>query len=267
MIPGVGFTELLVIFMMILLFFGSKEIPQLMREAGKLVKKARTYTDAVKREIDQITRDSDPEASPTYGQEITNKKNVFRERHIAARKALGPEERERKSLEIVSFLMADETVKKAGAVMVYVDIGSEVQTRELISRLAAAGKRIVLPFVRKESRTLGIASITDLAKDTAAGELGIPEPVDAIRDNFFKSDLQLILCPGVGFDIHGARLGRGKAYYDNFLRELKGKIPIWGVGFDCQISQDRFPFDYHDITMNQVVTESGFLLKNEEAAG
>jgi 5-formyltetrahydrofolate cyclo-ligase len=69
----------------------------------------------------------------------------------------------------------------------------------------------------------------------------------------------------VGFDVYGARIGRGKGFYDNFLRELKGRIPFWGLAFDCQISQERFPFDYPDVAMDQVVTESGLLIKVPES--
>lgn len=259
MIPGGGFSELLVIAMLILIFFGSKEIPHLLREAGKLYRKARTYTDAMKRELDQLTRDIDPPVS--YSQEAAQKKKVIRDKFIAARAALGEDERAAKSAKIVELLLADPVVQKAQAIMVYVSIADEVSTLDLIAKLMAAGKRMVLPYCRESVRSLGISSIADFAKDTAPGVFGIPEPVEALRDNFFKSDLQLIICPGVGFDLHGARLGRGKGFYDNYLRELKGKIPFWALAFDCQTSVERFPFDYHDVAMDQVVTESGLFIK------
>jgi 5-formyltetrahydrofolate cyclo-ligase len=262
MIPGVGFSELMVIFVLVLLFFGSKEIPQLMREAGKLYRKAKTYTDAVKNEFDQLTREIDP--TPPFNHEVIEKKKMLRTKFIGARKALAEEDRQAKSAQIVEHLLADHTAQKALAIMVYASLPHEVSTRDLIAKLMAAGKRIVLPFCRSSARNLGIASITDFAKDTAPGEYGITEPVEALRDNFFKSDLQLILCPGLGFDVFGARLGRGMGFYDNFLRELKGKIPVWGIAFDCQISQERFPFEYTDVGMDQVVTESGLLIKAPE---
>jgi 5-formyltetrahydrofolate cyclo-ligase len=263
MIPGVGFSELLVIFVLVLLFFGSKEIPQLMREAGKLYRKAKTYTDAVKNEFDQLTREVDP--APPFNQVVVEKKKVTRAKFIAARKALAEEERSAKSARIAELLLAEPVVQKALSIMVYVSIADEVSTRDLIAKLMAAGKRIVLPYCRTSARSLGIASIADFAKDTAPGEFGILEPLEALRDNFFKSDLQLIICPGVGFDVYGARIGRGKGFYDNFLRELKGRIPFWGLAFDCQISQERFPFDYPDVAMDQVVTESGLLIKVPES--
>jgi 5-formyltetrahydrofolate cyclo-ligase len=95
-----------------------------------------------------------------------------------------------------------------------------------------------------------------------------PGPAPLKRDNFFKSDIQLIVCPAVAFDRYGGRLGRGKGSYDRFLKEMKGRVPIYGIAFDCQImgSQDRLPFAYHDVVMDQVVTESGCLIKKPEEA-
>jgi 5-formyltetrahydrofolate cyclo-ligase len=45
------------------------------------------------------------------------------------------------------------------------------------------------------------------------------------------------------------------------LREFKERVPITGLAFDCQISKEHLPFDYHDIAMDQVITESGLLIK------
>jgi 5-formyltetrahydrofolate cyclo-ligase len=82
--------------------------------------------------------------------------------------------------------------------------------------------------------------------------------LEHLKGNFLKSDLDLVLCPGVAFDTRGARLGRGKHYYDNFLSELKGKIPIVGLAFSCQISNTPLPCDpYSDIRMDEVITEDG----------
>ena len=68
----------------------------------------------------------------------------------------------------------------------------------------------------------------------------------------------------MAFDIYGGRLGNGKGYYDSFLKEIKGRIPLFGIAFDCQIRSENLPFDYHDVSMDQVITESGLLLKKED---
>ena len=60
--------------------------------------------------------------------------------------------------------------------------------------------------------------------------------------------------------MRGGRLGRGYAYYDNFLRELKGRVPIIGLAFECQVQSEQLPFSYSDVVMDQIITENGFKL-------
>jgi 5-formyltetrahydrofolate cyclo-ligase len=142
----------------------------------------------------------------------------------------------------------------------YVSAGAEVHTGECIRELLAQGKRVAIPYVKASGNDLGIASITDLSTDLEKGRFGVMEPIKTLRDNFFKSDLQVIVCPGAGFDTRGGRLGRGKACYDNFLKELHGKSYIIGLAFECQILKNSIPFEYHDIPVDQVITETGLLI-------
>ena len=266
MITGLGFTEVMAVLLLVLIFFGSKELPRFVREAAQLMAKARAYSDKVRRELDDLSRSVDPRQANTAPavDEVGRKKKELRRRFLEARSAVGEEERRTKAASIVNHLLAAEEVRTARAVMVYMSMGDEVPTAELIDRLREMGKRVVLPYCRTHSRDLGIAAVEDLQTELAPGAFGVSEPIESIRDNFFKSDLHLVICPGVGFDTYGGRLGRGKAFYDNFLRELSGKVPVYGVAFDCQISRESFPFDYHDVPVDQVVTESGLLIAPNE---
>jgi len=257
-VSGLGFSELLVVVALVLIFFGSKELPRFLRETGRLVGKFRRYSDRVRRELNEVTRALDV---PTdLSAEMRDKKKAARKKFKAARSLLSDEERGEKSEAVCRYLLESDDVRNAKAVMIYVSVGSEVQTRACIEKLSAMGKRVVVPYLKVYGNDLGMAEITDAGKDLEDGAHGVPEPVKELRDNFFRSDPQLIVCPGVAYDTRGARLGRGKACYDNFLRELRGKVRIVGLGFECQVSSDLLPFDYHDITMDQVITEKGPLI-------
>lgn len=64
-----------------------------------------------------------------------------------------------------------------------------------------------------------------------------------------------------GFIQKGARLlARIRKYGENVRRELKGKIPLFGFAFDCQIHDGLLPFSKSDMPMDQIITESGFKL-------
>jgi 5-formyltetrahydrofolate cyclo-ligase len=263
---GVGFGEILLILVLVLIFFGPKELPHFIREGARLIGKLRGYTDKVKRELNDITATATAAVTPVENT-VDTKKNELRRRYSADRKSLTPEERALKSAAIHDILKSMPAFNKAGAVMLYVETGSEVAMRPLIDELLRNGKRVVVPYLKVDQRTLGLAAITDSAGDIITGPSKTPEPRPEIRDNFYRSDLQLILCPGVAFDKFGGRLGRGKAYYDNFLRELKGKVPVFGVGFECQIMDEQLPFSYSDVGMDQIVTENGCKLSTPDDAG
>jgi 5-formyltetrahydrofolate cyclo-ligase len=262
---GLDYSKILLILVLVLIFFGSKEIPHFIRQAAKFIAKIRVYTDKVRHEISEIGRIDEPMSS--YDQDVIDKKTALREKYIAKRKELTVEDRAGKTAAIWAAVEGDPDFAKAKSVMAYIEIGAEVATREAIGAMLAAGKRVCIPY-QLENGSLGIGEISDLDKDIAPGAGNIPEPVKEKRDIFFKSDIQFIVCPAVAFDRSGARLGRGKGCYDRFLKEMKGKCPIYGIAFDCQImsADDRIPFAYHDIVMDQVITESGILIKKSDDA-
>jgi 5-formyltetrahydrofolate cyclo-ligase len=61
-----------------------------------------------------------------------------------------------------------------------------------------------------------------------------------------------LLVPGVGFDLAGARLGRGKGYYDRYL-ENRSCLNI-GLCWSGQILE-KIPVEKHDFHMDLIVTE------------
>jgi sec-independent protein translocase protein TatA len=54
---GVGGGEIILIFMVILIFFGSKQIPEFAKMLGKGMNEFRKATDEIKRQISEETKD------------------------------------------------------------------------------------------------------------------------------------------------------------------------------------------------------------------
>jgi 5-formyltetrahydrofolate cyclo-ligase len=259
---GIDFSKILIILVLILVFFGSKEIPRLLREGARLYAKVRKYSDRVKQEINSITATV---GSPVFQQSDSDtyvKKQELRKQYIAIRRAMDPKEREEKSKLICDHLESMEEFKKARSVMIYVTMGAEVDTRPLIRKLLLRGIKVVVPYSKSESRDMGIAAITDLDNDMLVNGIKSSEPKNELRDNFFRSDLQFVVCPGVAFDSLGGRLGRGRAYYDTFLKEIDGRVPIVGLAFNAQIVPGQLPFSYSDMAMRQIITETGLLMEH-----
>lgn len=83
----------------------------------------------------------------------------------------------------------------------------------------------------------------------AISSYGIAEPTGTLFTDYPSIDLAII--PGVAFDRHGHRLGRGKGYYDKLLPQISAtKI---GICFPFQII-DEVPTDHFDIRMSSVIT-------------
>ncbi len=87
------------------------------------------------------------------------------------------------------------------------------------------------------------------------GRFGIREPVDRCT-HLGLNRLDLILVPGVAFDLNGRRVGRGKGYYDRLLRLASGRK--CGVGFDEQLVSE-VPVEAHDILLNCILTPTRWL--------
>jgi 5-formyltetrahydrofolate cyclo-ligase len=188
---------------------------------------------------------------------VSEKKEKLRNQCVLKRKSLTDEERKDKSAQIVKAVLASDEFARARAIMLYASTRTEVQTDAAIREMVSLGKRVILPYCKSGGAELGIGEITDPAIDLVAGEYNLREPRTGLRDNFLKSDLHLVVCPGVAFDMHGGRLGRGKGYYDLFLKDLTTRIPIFGVAYACQMLEDPLPFDYHDIPVDALFTENG----------
>lgn len=61
-IGGLGMQEVLLIALVVLLFFGGKKIPELMKGIGKGVRSFKEGMNSVETEIEQSEKDSEPKA-------------------------------------------------------------------------------------------------------------------------------------------------------------------------------------------------------------
>ena len=109
-------------------------------------------------------------------------------------------------------------------------------------------KRVALPRVSgAELKFHWVARREELQP----GRFRILEPAEETPEA--GNDFDLILVPGLAFDLRGGRLGRGKGFYDRFLASVHG--PLAGVCFEDQIVCE-VPTEPHDLRMDFVVTPS-----------
>ncbi len=134
--------------------------------------------------------------------------------------------------------------------MFYAPLPDELDLWPLATRAAKAGKKIALPRYEVTAGKYEICDVHDLSRDLVRGRWGIREPSANCR-LWPTNWLDLILVPGVAFDLHGRRVGRGKGYYDQILTNMRGMR--CGVAFDEQLVL-AVPSEAHDATLNCILT-------------
>jgi 5-formyltetrahydrofolate cyclo-ligase len=126
----------------------------------------------------------------------------------------------------------------------------EIDVWPLLDHALASGKTVVLPRFDSASKLYVGCQIKDLAKDLAPGRFGIREPISSCCI-FPLNRLDFVLVPGVAFDLHGRRLGRGRGYYDQILTAVRGTT--CGVAFDEQVVRE-VPVGPDDVSVNCLLT-------------
>jgi len=112
-----------------------------------------------------------------------------------------------------------------------------------------------LPRFIRTTNQYTACQIKDPLTDLQLGRFGIREPAEHCAD-LTISQLDLLLVPGVAFDLHGRRLGRGKGFYDQLLAVASGTT--CGVAFDEQIVKE-IPVEPHDIFVDCILTPTRWL--------
>jgi 5-formyltetrahydrofolate cyclo-ligase len=135
---------------------------------------------------------------------------------------------------------------QAKNILLYWSLPDELPTHTVVEKWAT-DKQILLPSVKGENLVIKKYSGLQTLKK---GAFGIEEPLEIFD---WQSPIDLVIVPGVAFDKNKNRLGRGKGYYDRFLKNIDA--PKIGVGFDCQLIE-KIPVEKFDVPMNKVVVPS-----------
>ncbi len=165
------------------------------------------------------------------------------------------ENKDELSREIVARCMSLPEYEQAKTVLFYLDVRSEVRTRNDLDTALASGKKIVVPYCVDGELELFHLEQSD---ELSVGMYRILEPKPELRTVASKqvdvTEIDLIIVPGVAFDRRGGRTGHGKGYYDKLLEHARPETPFVALAFECQLF-DEIPMQDHDVFMDKVITE------------
>jgi len=180
--------------------------------------------------------------------DIYQQKKLLREEIKSHKNNFSSEELEKKSKRVIKNLRNYEYFREAKTVMLYWSMPDEVYTHSFIEEILET-KQVLLPtIVNDEIIPVEIKHLDQLHE----GKFHILEP----KDEAFIGKIDLIIVPGIAFDKQGNRLGRGRGFYDRFLKNYKGETV--GLSFDFQLVND-VPIEPNDIQMKKIISEKNYL--------
>lgn len=159
-----------------------------------------------------------------------------------------PEQLRDLSRPIVARLLDHPRIREAESVLLYYSLPDEVDTHELIETLRRQGKVVLLPVVMPNC-TMQLRRYEG-PQSMQEDQFHILEPTGEPFTEYPRISVALI--PGMSFDAQGNRLGRGKGYYDRFLKQLPHTYKI-GLCFDFQRAE-QVPVEADDIPVDEVIS-------------
>ena len=165
---------------------------------------------------------------------VIESKKEIRTKLLAKLLSLTKEELKRRSLDVGKRLSSLPIYKKAKVIMVYCPLKGEVDILEMVRRDLGL-KRFCFPVMDLKKKNLEVFEIKNLEEDFVSGPYCVREPDTKKSKKVDASEIEMVVVPALAFDRHKNRLGRGKGFYDRFLKNLNPLCQKVGIAFEFQI--------------------------------
>lgn len=186
---------------------------------------------------------------------ITAKKKEIRHEVLRKRNSLSSDDRIENSKKICDRLFNLQEFQEAKVVQFFINTKSEVITEEAVRMAMTSGKEVVVPVVDKKHHRIFLSKLLDYEMELSISSHGIYEPLPDFHREIPVQDIQLMVLPGVAFDVNGHRLGYGAGYYDKLL-EIEADRPfLVALAFELQIVE-FIPVGSHDVRVDMIITEN-----------
>jgi 5-formyltetrahydrofolate cyclo-ligase len=141
---------------------------------------------------------------------------------------------------------------EATTIMIFLSIPNEIDTCPIAMRAWQTRKTVTVPLVSFEQRHMIPVELKSLNDPMETGRLGVRHPTNG--QPIPVDDIDLVVVPGLGFDLEGHRLGRGAGFYDRFLSQPSFNGTACALAIDEQVV-DLIPAMNHDVAVEMLVTD------------
>jgi len=166
-----------------------------------------------------------------------------------------PAERAADSAALCDRLMGSAIWENVRTALFFAPLPDEPDIWPVFLAACARGLTVALPRYEPARRGYVARVVRRPEEELVPGYYGIREPRQECAVHPLNL-LDLVLVPGVAFDMEGRRLGRGAGYYDRLLKDVQGTI--CGIAFDEQIS-GALPVEPHDVFVDCIPTPTRWL--------
>ena len=151
---------------------------------------------------------------------------------------------------VAAHLLAWPPLTEARGILTFVALADEVD----VGRLREAGLQGEFYTTRTPERG-GELTVHHLTGPLEVHPMGFLQP-HASAPEADVAEMDVLLIPGLVFDLFGTRLGRGAGYYDALLASVSRGVPIAGVT-PASLVVDALPRGPHDAPMSHLATDEG----------
>ncbi len=146
-------------------------------------------------------------------------------------------------------------VSSGSTVCAYVPVGTEPGSIEMLDVVLRCGGRVLLPVTRTTGDDSPVALQWGEYRpgQLAAARFGLLEPVEPWLPATALAEASVVLVPALAVDRTGARLGRGRGFYDRTLVLRDPDARLIAVIRDQELL-DELPHEPHDVSMTHALT-------------
>ncbi|WP_456278285.1 5-formyltetrahydrofolate cyclo-ligase [Bacillus sp. AK128] len=173
--------------------------------------------------------------------------------------SLSTYEFEQANKRIVEQFFNTESWKKSDSLGLTISRGREIETKTIIERAWAMGKKVAVPKCFPEEKRMSFYFITS-NQQLEEVFFGLKEPIPSMTEPASEIDLDLLIVPGICYTKKGYRIGYGGGYYDRYLENYHNST--LSLLMECQLVP-KIPIEPHDFSIQQMITEERIITCDE----
>ena len=178
----------------------------------------------------------------------------MRERLLAARRSVSDDVHAQEAQSLAAHIDA-LTINGGHTVCAYVPVGAEPGSIEMLDVLLRQADQVLLPVTRTTGDDTAMALLWGEYQpgQLVTARFGLLEPAGPWLPSTALANASVVFVPALAVDRTGARLGRGRGFYDRTLVFRNPDACLIAVVRDDELL-DEVPREPHDVPMTHALT-------------